>query len=163
MTTNQLSDSTPTPTPSSTPPLPAGSPPSRAPDAATMRANRWTVSGGVALLTICALHTLVFAAHPYWADWLAGPTRGGPLSTEPMLLFWALPGGLAVPGAMLGLLLIGLGRRGESVALWLPITLLAWAGLCVWITGGPTGFMMLTVPAVLLIIGRLRRAADRLS
>lgn len=119
--------------------------------------NRWTVAGGVALLTICVLHTLVFAAHPYWAEWLAGPTREAPLAVEPMLLFWALPGGLVVPGAALALLLIGLGRRGEAVPLWLPVTLLAWAGCCVWMVGGPTGFMMVTVPAVLLLIGRARR------
>lgn len=132
-------------------------PGARPDEPAAARADRWTVAGGIALLTILVLHTAVFAANPHWAQWLGGPTRDVALSTDATLLFWAVAGGFVLPGAILALMLIGLGRRGETARPWIPVMLLCWAALCVWIVGGPTGFMLAVVPAALLLIGRARR------
>ncbi|MCH1881889.1 hypothetical protein [Agrococcus sp. ARC_14] len=124
------------------------------------RTSRLTVAAGVALLVIMALHSAVFAPHEWWDAWLAGPFRAGQPPLEATVLFWALPGGFVVPGALLGLLLVREGRRGGTMPLWVPIVLGAWAIGCVWIVG-PSGFLTLSVPVVLLLIAGARAARAR--
>ena len=126
-------------------------------------ADRLTVAAGVSLLVICVLHTAFFAAHPWWGDWLAGPFRITQPPIEASVQFWALPGGLVVPGVLLALLILGAGRRGKTMPAYVGATLGLWALACVWMVG-PSGFVTVLVPAVLLVIARSRsrrRAVDR--
>lgn len=44
-------------------------------DGAPIRPDHLTVSAAIALLTISVLHTAVFALHPWWGAWMAGPFR----------------------------------------------------------------------------------------
>lgn len=125
-------------------------------------ADRFTVAAGISLLVICVLHTAFFAVHPWWGEWLAGPFRITQPPVEASVQFWALPGGLVVPGMLLALLILGAGQRGETVPAYVGTTLALWAFACFWMVG-PSGFVMVLVPAVLLIIarGRSRRRVDR--
>lgn len=120
--------------------------------------NRLTVAGGYALLAIAVLHTLVFLPNPWWGEWLAGPLRTEELPTEAVTVFWALPGSFVVLGALYALSVIATGRRGRAVPLYAPVALAAWAGLCVWIVG-PSGFLLLAVPVVLLGLASVRARA----
>lgn len=122
---------------------------------APIRPNRLTVSGAIALLTISVLHTLVFTLHPWWGPWMAGPFRTAQLPTDAAVQFWALPGGFVVPGVLLALVILRAGRRGDTVPIHVPIVLGVWALLCVWMVG-PSGFLLLLVPATLLLIASLR-------
>jgi hypothetical protein len=120
-----------------------------------MTTNRLITTAGWSLLTIAALHTLVFASHPYWDDWFAGPTRTGTLPLDAVVQFWGLPGGFVAPGALLALLTIRLGRRGETLPAYIGWALALWAASCIWIVG-PSGFLLVLVPAVLLIVASAR-------
>ncbi|MDQ0643344.1 hypothetical protein [Microbacterium murale] len=119
------------------------------------RPDRLTISAAIALLTISALHTVAFALHPWWGAWMAGPFRTTQLPMEAAVQFWGLPGGFVVPGVLLALLILRAGRRGDTVPLYVALILGIWAVLCVWMVG-PSGFVMLLVPAVLLLIASLR-------
>ena len=124
--------------------------------------NRLTTTAGWSLIAIAALHTLVFAFHPYWDDWFAGPMRTGTLPLDAVVQFWGLPGGFVVPGVLLGLLMVRLGRRGETLPTYAGVVLGVWAVACIWIVG-PSGFLLVLVPAVLLILAgaRARRRGTR--
>jgi hypothetical protein len=126
------------------------------------RPDRLTVSAAIALLVISALHTLVFALHPWWGQWLAGPFRTTQLPVDAAVQFWGLPGGFVVPGVLLALLILRVGRRGDTVPLYVALILGIWALVCIWIVG-PSGFVLLLIPAVLLLIASLRsrRGAER--
>lgn len=127
---------------------------------AAPRRDRLTIAAGVSLLIIVVLHTAVFAPHPWWAAWLAGPFRTESLPPEAVAQFWGLPGGFVIPGALLGLLIVRAGRRGAAVPGSVGWVMGLWALACVWIVG-PSGFLLLLVPAALLILAavRARRAA----
>lgn len=121
------------------------------------RPDRLTIVAGVSLLVVCALHTLAFSVHPYWADWLAGPLRTTEATLDEAVQFWGLPGGFVLPGALLAVLLIQRGRKGgRSPAAFGPVLGL-WALGCVWILG-PSGFLFLLVPAALLVLASARGA-----
>jgi hypothetical protein len=120
--------------------------------------NRLTVAGGFALLAIALLHALVFLPNPWWSEWLAGPLRSEELPPDALTVFWALPGSFVVLGALYALSVIATGRRGRTLPLHAPIALAVWAALCVWIVG-PSGFLLLAVPVVLLGIASLRARA----
>lgn len=131
------------------------------PDAATAPAtstDRKTVAAGWSMVTIAVLHTLVFAFQPHWGPWLEGPGRTGELSEEALTTFWALPGGFVVPLAVLGLVTVQSGRRGEALPRSAGWLLLGWVLVCVWIIG-PSGFLLGLVPAALLLWPR-RRGTD---
>ncbi|MFD5215611.1 DUF6463 family protein [Microbacterium sp. NPDC058345] len=117
--------------------------------------DRYTVAAAIALLVISVLHTAVFALHPWWGPWLAGPFRTAQPPLDATVQFWGLPGGFVVPGVLLALLLWRTGRRGETVPTYVGVVLGAWAILCVWIVG-PSGFLLLLVPAGLLIAANIR-------
>jgi len=141
----------------SSPALPASTPST----AASRRpADALTVAAAVSLLIICVLHTVVFAIHPWWADWLAGPFRTGPMPAEAIIPFWGLPGGFVVPGVLLALLVLEAGRRGGTVPGYVGAVLGIWALLCLWMVG-PSGFVLVLVPSALLLLARrrARRAA----
>lgn len=121
-----------------------------------IRPDRLTIAAGIALLAIMALHTAVFVPHEWWGAWLAGPLRGEEPPVEATVLFWALPGGFVVPGALLALLIVREGRRGRTMPLYVAIVLAIWAGGCVWIVG-PSGFLTLVVPVALLVLARVRQ------
>lgn len=132
-----------------------------APDSApttptTTRPERLTILAGWLLLVICLLHTLVFAVHPYWADWLAGPLRESAFTADEAAQFWGLAGGFVVPGALFGLLVLRTGREGRRLPPSVGPILAIWAALCLWIVG-PSGFLLVLVPAALLILTSLRR------
>lgn len=119
------------------------------------RRDLLTVAAGWATLAICLLHTLAFSVHPYWGDWLAGPLRSSSVTMAEAAQFWGLPGGFVVPGAILGLLIIRLGRRGQMLPAYVGWVLALWAAVCLWMIG-PSGFVFVLVPATLLIIAGLR-------
>ncbi|UNK69860.1 hypothetical protein [Microbacterium sp. H1-D42] len=125
-----------------------------------VHADRLTVGAAVTLLVISVLHTAAFAFHQWWGPWLAGPLRTEQLPMEAVAQFWGLPGGFVVPGVLLALLILQTGRRGHTMPAYVGVILGAWALTCVWIVG-PSGFLLLLVPAVLLLVarGRARRRA----
>ncbi|GAA1725854.1 hypothetical protein [Brachybacterium phenoliresistens] len=136
--------------------------PSSSPSTAASRppADALTVAAAVSLLIICILHTVVFAIHPWWGAWLAGPFRTGSMPAEAMVPFWGLPGGFVVPGVLFALLVLEVGRRGGTVPGYVGAVLGIWALLCIWMVG-PSGFVMVLVPSALLLLARrrARRAA----
>lgn len=115
-------------------------------------ASRPVLAAGWSLLAICALHTLAFSLHPYWDDWLAGPFRRTAPTADEAAQFWGLPGGMVVPGALLALMILRQARRGLGVPAWVGGVLGAWALGGLWVVG-PSGFVLLLVPAVLLLVG----------
>lgn len=121
------------------------------------RPDRLTIAAGVSLLVVCVLHTLAFSVHPYWADWLTGPLRTTEATLDEAAQFWGLPGGFVLPGALLAVLLIRLGREGGRAPAAFGPVLGLWALGCVWILG-PSGFLFLLVPATLLILASVRGA-----
>lgn len=129
--------------------------PTRMSDDVARRSDRLTVVGGWSLLAIAALHTAVFIVQPWWGVWLAGPFRTEEPPIEAVAQFWALPGSFVVAAALLAISIISTGRRGSAAPLYVPIALGLWAALCVWVMG-PSGFVTLTVPVVLLSIAALR-------
>lgn len=143
MTTHELS-STPGPTASADhPPVPR-------------RSRRLTLAAGWSILVICLLHTLAFAFHPYWDDWLAGPLRQSTPTFEEAVQFWGLPGGFVVPGALLALMILREGHHGRALPTPIGWVLAVWAAACLWVVG-PSGFVLVLVPAVLLILASRRR------
>ncbi|GAB3633276.1 hypothetical protein GCM10027421_26290 [Microbacterium shaanxiense] len=121
----------------------------------TARPDRLTVSAAIVLLVICVLHTVAFAVHPWWGAWMAGPFRTAQLPVDAAVQFWGLPGGFVVPGVLLALLILRTGRGGSTVPLYFAITLAAWALVCIWMVG-PSGFVLLLIPAVLLLVASVR-------
>lgn len=119
------------------------------------RSDRLTTAAGWSLLAICALHTLAFSLHPYWVDWLAGPLRTTEATLDEAAQFWGLPGGFVLPGILLAVLLIRLGRQGGRAPAAFGPVLGLWALACVWILG-PSGFLLVLVPAALLVLARLK-------
>ncbi|MDV3294719.1 MAG: DUF6463 family protein, partial [Brachybacterium paraconglomeratum] len=120
-----------------------------------IRPDRLTMAAGWSLLAICALHTLAFSLHPYWVDWLAGPLRTTEATLDEAAQFWGLPGGFVLPGILLAVLLIRLGRQGGRAPAAFGPVLGLWALACVWILG-PSGFLLVLVPAALLVLARLK-------
>jgi len=110
--------------------------------------TRW---GGRLLTSISILHILVFLSHPYWSEWLTGK---GITTMESMALFWALPGGPAVIGILLGMLVSRMGKRGEVAPGYVGATVLAWAAGCIALLG-VSGFVLMIVPALMLITATL--------
>lgn len=95
------------------------------------RPDRLTTAAGWSLLAICALHTLAFSLHPYWVDWLAGPLRTTEATLDEAAQFWGLPGGFVLPGILLAVLLIRLGRQGGRASAAFGPVLGLWALACV--------------------------------
>ncbi|GAB3476526.1 DUF6463 family protein [Nocardiopsis coralliicola] len=116
--------------------------------------DRWVLAGGWSVIAIAALHTAVFAGHPYWAEWFSGGLRGGG-EPDSVAVFWALPAFVG-PVALLGVLLVGAGRRGVAVPGWIGAALAVWALGCAALVG-PSGFLLCLVPAALLAAGAWRR------
>ncbi|THV30008.1 hypothetical protein [Glycomyces paridis] len=117
----------------------------------TRGAARLTVIAGWAVVAIGLLHIAAIAPSAAWADWFDGSLRVLGEDWESIATFWALPGGLAVPVILLGLLMIRFGRQRQAIGLWFPVALLAWVSFCVWLIG-PSGFMLVSVPVVLLVV-----------
>lgn len=113
--------------------------------------SKW---GGRLLLAIAVLHIAVFLPHPYWSEWLAGDLRGGSDATESIAVFWALPGGFAVVGILLALLIGRLAKSGQVAPAYVGWTLLAWATGCVAIVG-VSGFVLGIVPSLMLVVASL--------
>lgn len=127
---------------------------------ARIRPNRLTIAAAVALLVISILHTAAFSLHPWWGAWMAGPFRTAQLPVDAAVQFWGLPGGFVVPGVLLALFILRIGRGGDTVPLYVPLILGSWALLCVWMVG-PSGFMLILIPAVLLLIATLKARRTR--
>lgn len=117
---------------------------------ASRASGRLTGSAGWAILSIAVLHTAVFIPQASWSDWFDGSLRAFQGDPDSLAVFWALPGGFVLPGAMLGLFLIRMGRQRMRVGLGYALTLAVWASFCLWLVG-PSGFMLFYVPAGLLL------------
>ncbi|HLS13763.1 MAG TPA: DUF6463 family protein [Beutenbergiaceae bacterium] len=122
--------------------------------------HRSTVIAGWSMVAIAVLHTLAHMFHPYWRQWLTGGLWTGEAGLESISFFWALPGSFVVVLAVLGLLVAGMGRRGDDVPAYV-----GW-GLGLWVLGclaliGPSGFMFGILPSILLIAADLRRRSAR--
>ncbi|WP_211228387.1 hypothetical protein [Glycomyces tenuis] len=113
-------------------------------------AARLSSAAGWSAITIAALHIAVFVPQAPWSEWFDGALRTADADPESLSLFWALPGGIAVPGALMGLLMVRLGRQGQRVGLGYAAVLIAWPACCIWLIG-PSGFIALLVPGGLLI------------
>ncbi|MFJ7266321.1 DUF6463 family protein [Streptomyces sp. NPDC099050] len=124
------------------------------------RARTLTLWAGRSAVAIGVLHTALFAvvSRPQWGGWLSGELRGADPDThaESASLFWALPGGFAVPLILLGLLLSRMARTGQEVPRYVGWALAGWVVLAGWILG-PSGFPLGLVPAVLLIVASWER------
>ncbi len=112
------------------------------------------------MVAISVLHIIVFLPHPYWSEWLSGGLRNGTASDDSLAIFWALPGGFAVIGFLLGMLVGRLAKEGKPAPAYVGWTLLAWAVGCVALIG-PSGFVLGIVPAVMLIAASLVDGASR--
>lgn len=126
---------------------------------ATKTAARLTGLAGWSLIAIAALHTAVFVPQAPWGDWINGSLRTAEPDMESVAVFWALPGGVVVPGVLAGLLMIRLARRQERVGLGVALMLCAWNSACLWLVG-PSGFMLFYVTIGLLVAAAV---ADRRS
>jgi hypothetical protein len=124
-------------------------------------AARLTAIAGWSVVAIAVLHTAVFVPASPWAAWFDGSLRSTEADPESVALFWALPGSFVVPVILLGLLMVRLGRQQQSVGLAFALTLMAWVSFCIWLVG-PSGFMLVYVPAGLLVAASvLDRQATR--
>lgn len=111
------------------------------------------------MTAIGAAHIALFTVttRSRWGDWLGGELRGADI-TDPALVasradFWALPGSLAVPLILLGLLVTRMARTGQEIPRYAGWALGAWVLLSAWILG-PSGFVLGLVPAVLLVLAQ---------
>lgn len=119
------------------------------------RPDRLTTAAGWSLLAICALHTLAFSLPPRTgATGWPGPCARAPRPSTRRPSS-GLPGGFVLPGVLLALLLIRLGRQGGRAPAAFGPVLGLWALGCVWILG-PSGFLFVLVPAALLVLARLK-------
>jgi hypothetical protein len=122
--------------------------------------HRLTVAAGWALVAIAVLHTVVFAGNPYWAGWIGGSLRTGAADAGSVATFWALPGSFVPTALLLGLLTVRLGRRGERAPAYVGWVLLAWALGCIYLVG-VSGFILVLVPATLILVGAGLARRDR--
>ncbi|MEU9177856.1 DUF6463 family protein [Streptomyces sp. NPDC048550] len=118
--------------------------------------NTWA---GRSMIAIGTAHIVLFAVttRSRWGDWLSGELRGADM-TDPAVVasradFWALPGSLAVPLLLLGLLTVRMARTGQEVPRYAGWTLGVWVLVSAWILG-PSGFVFGLIPAVLLVLAR---------
>lgn len=118
------------------------------------------IVAGWSMVTIAVLHTVAHAFHPFWSDWLTGDLWTGAAPMESMAFFWALPGSFVVVLAVLGGLVVRMGRRGEDVPGYVGWGLGAWVVGCLALIG-PSGFLFGILPSVLLIVAGLRRRSGR--
>ncbi|HLU29380.1 MAG TPA: hypothetical protein VKZ65_13135 [Glycomyces sp.] len=115
-------------------------------------AARTTLLAGWSLMIIAALHTVVFFPQIPWGEWFGGGLRTDEPDMEWTALFWALPGGITVPGFLLGVFMVRFGRQGQRVGLGVALALAVWVLGCLWLVG-PSGFMFILAPVGLLIAG----------
>ncbi|MFJ7271110.1 DUF6463 family protein [Streptomyces sp. NPDC099050] len=118
--------------------------------------NTWA---GRSMTAIGTAHIVLFSVSTWsrWGDWLGGELRGADI-TDPAIVasradFWALPGSLAVPLILLGLLVTRMARAGQGIPRYAGWILGAWVLVSAWILG-PSGFVLGLVPAVLLILAQ---------
>lgn len=122
--------------------------------------HRSTVIAGWSMVAIAVLHTLAHMFHPYWRQWLTGGLWTGAAEDASVAFFWALPGSFVVVLAVLGLLIVGMGRRGDHVPAYVGWGLGLWVLTCLALIG-PSGFMFGILPSTLLIVTDLRRRSAR--
>ncbi|MER5808505.1 DUF6463 family protein [Streptomyces sp. NPDC002033] len=124
------------------------------------RARALTLWAGRGAVSIGGLHAALFAvkSRSEWGGWLSGALRGADPDSraETLRLFWALPGGFAVPLILLGLLLSRMARTGQEVPRYVGWALAGWVVPAGWILE-PSGFLLGLVPAVLLILASTTR------
>ncbi|MGH3735555.1 MAG: DUF6463 family protein [Micromonosporaceae bacterium] len=128
----------------------------------TPGATSLVIWAGRLLVTIAVLHTVVSVAlsRQNWGALASGALWLQQASTledyRQMATFWAVVGSFALPMALLGLVLIRLARRGVPLPGYLGWALLGWVSLALALLG-PSGFLLGTVPAVMLILAYRRQ------
>lgn len=122
----------------------------------TTTRNRSVIVAGWSMVVIAVLHTVAHLFHPYWSDWLSGELWTGNSPADSYAFFWALPGSFVVVLAILGGLIVRMGRRGDDVPRYVGWGLGAWVVGCLALIG-PSGFVFGILPSVLLIVDGLRR------
>lgn len=127
----------------------------------TGRARALTIWAGRLLTAVAAAHLVFFlvTSTEFVPDWLSGALWADLPLDEPMpqaqAFFWQLTGSFAVPTALLGLLLARFAREGRALPGYVTWTVAAWVTLCASILE-PSGFPVGLVPAVMLVVARLR-------
>ena len=128
--------------------------------------NGLVIWAGLIMILQGAFHGLsaLLANADHWPTWLAGGVSSSLASQTPSVsAFWLSWGGFGLPLALLGAVLVGLGRAGRVPPLYLPITFMVWGVL-----GGlmaPSPLLTALIPGALLLIAtqssRRRRAAAK--
>jgi hypothetical protein len=128
--------------------------------------NRLVVWAGLVMIFQGTVHGLsaLFVNTNHWPAWLAGGVSSDLASHDPVVAaFWLSWGGFGLPLALLGAMVVGLGRTGQAPPLYVPVAYLTWGVL-----GGlaaPSPLLTVLIPGVLLLIGtrtaRRRQATAR--
>lgn len=113
------------------------------------------IIAGSLLVAVGVLHLAVMAAHPYWSDWLQRGLWSAGTTPEPSFTgFWAMPGSFAIPLILLGYLVVRLAVKRLPLPSAIGWCLLIWTLSCVYLIG-PSGFILILIPGVLLIVADL--------
>lgn len=87
----------------------------------------------------------------HWPAWLAGGIPSDLAGHDPVVAaFWLSWGGFGLPLALLGAVVVGLGRAGRVPPLYVPIAYVIWGVL-----GGlmaPSPLLTVVIPGALLLI-----------
>ncbi|OLF14963.1 hypothetical protein BU204_24760 [Actinophytocola xanthii] len=93
-------------------------------------------------------------------DWVGGELWRVVPDGDPMpqaqAYFWQLLGSFAVPLLLVGLLLVRFARAGRALPPFVTWTVAGWTLVCALVLL-PSGFPVLVVASVLLVLGRARR------
>ena len=126
-----------------------------------MNTTKPTAWAGAACIVIGVGHSILglTMGGGHLAGWLRGDmqwTIGGDTASASEVTYWAVPAGFPAPLILLGLLAVGRAREGRAMPGYVGWTLLAWA-----VVNGyanfPTGFLLVFVPAGLLLWDTHRR------
>jgi hypothetical protein len=127
---------------------------------------------GIALVALGIVHMAVLGldAWPYVSGWLRldlwSLEHWRPLHDQPRAMlthkvaFWFTLGSGAVPGAILGALIVHMNRLGQQVPEFVGWSLLAWWGMAALIIQ-PSGFPIGVLVATVLMVGIRRQRRMR--
>ena len=128
-------------------------------DTLTGRARTLTIWAGRLIVAVAALHLVYFTVRSleFVPDWASGALWTPLAMDDPMPqaqgFFWQLLGSFAVPLLLVGLLLARFAKDGRALPSYVTWTLAGWVLVCALVLL-PSGFPLLVVAAVLLVVAR---------